>query len=169
MKHNVYKYILGLTLCTALGIHASWAGEMFARVQGHVKGGVVFSPTNIAAGPYAIEVRCTGGLSHLGNSQLKWQGNILVDSNLNVTPMPPGSWTLTTSRGTSTGMLTWQAQPTSKPGIYGVIGTFQVNGGTDQLMGATGAGVIQGTVDALKLKARISIDAFVRLPRGKKK
>jgi hypothetical protein len=169
MKQIMFKYVLGLTLCAALGVHTGLAGEKLVRVQGNLNGAVVFSPTNITAGLYSLEVRTAGGLSHLGRSQVTWQGQILLDTNLNATPMPPGMWTITTPQGTSTGMLTWQAQPTSKAGVYVVTGTFQVNGGTDRLMGATGVGLVQGTVDAIKLKAKISIHALVHLSQGKKK
>jgi hypothetical protein len=169
MKQIVFKYVLGLATCAVLGIHTGFAGEKFTRIQGSLKGSVAFSPTNITEGLYSVEVKTDGNLSHLGRSQAIWKGQILLDTNLNVTPMPPASWTITTAHGSSTGTLTWQARTTSKPGLYTVLGTFQVNGGTDGLMGATGAGVLQGTVDALKLKAKISLDAFAHLPRGKKK
>jgi hypothetical protein len=169
MKQTMLKNILVLAACALLGTSSGLAADKFVRVKGDLKGGVTYSPTNIAAGTYTVKVETEGGLSHLGRARAIWQGQILLDMNLNATPVPPASWTVTTAHGETQGTVTWQAQSTGKPGTYGVIGIFQVNGGTGRFNSVTGNGILRGTVNPLRLKSKISVDAVLRIPKAKKK
>jgi hypothetical protein len=148
------------TLVTLFAVAPAFAGPKAKKVKGHLTGGIVFTPPNVAAGIYGIRVDCTGQLSHLGKCQAVWEGDASVDAEFAATPLAGLGWRITAADGsTMRGDLDWQALNAIVPGIYTVIGHFQLSAGTGRFAGATGTGALRGTVNVLTGKSSFQLEA----------
>jgi hypothetical protein len=163
IKQSATRKVLSvMMLMTLFGTNALLSDPKPERISGNVNGSIAFAPDVIAPGVYAVSVTAEGALSHFGHTQLVWEGDLELNSELEPTPLAGLGWRLTIAQGsTIEGTLVWQAQTTLLPGVYMMTGTFQVGSGTDRYKGATGNGTIQGTVNVLTGSARIAVEGEV--------
>lgn len=163
MHTSSFKALIAFTLVTLLTTAPGFSAPKPQKVKGKLGGTIVFTPPNVAAGVYAIKVECTGALSSLGRTQVVWVGSASLDAGLGVTPLPSVGWNLIAAEGsTMQGAIVWQIQPESVPGVlYVLVGPCQLTAGTGRYEGATGSGIIRGTLNVLTGECAFEFDGEV--------
>jgi hypothetical protein len=157
-----FRVLITLTLVTLIGTAAIFSAPKPKKVKGTIDGTIMFSPSVVAPGVYAIKVECSGALSKLGRTKAVWEGDALLDANLAATPLAAMGWRLTAADGsTMQGTLEWQAQNNSIPGSYTVMGTLHLVSGTGRYQGATGSCALHGTTNVLTGKVSFRLDGEV--------
>ena len=113
---------------------------------GSLKGTVTLTP--LVGGLVGMQVDVGGNVTHLGRSSVHID-SIADFSGTDPQPVPPTTGVITAANGdTISFVLKWTVGEIT-PGVFDVIGPFDVTGGTGRFRAVTGGGDYHGLVDTI--------------------
>ena len=136
----------GLTLLVAIVFIAGAALAANAlRGQASFTGRATLTPLDGSRVDLVLNV--TGNVTHLGKSTVSIHS--LADvSGPAPKPLPPSTGVITAANGDTVAFtLRWTVHEVA-PGVFDVLGPFDITGGTGRFMGAAGNGEYGGRLDA---------------------
>jgi hypothetical protein len=149
-----YGMILVLALFLVAGVALATKG---LRGSGTLSGGVTLTP--LLGDLVSMQVDVGGNVTHLGRSTVHID-SVADFSGTVPQPVPPSTGVITAANGdTLSFLLKWTVTEVA-PGVFDVVGPFDVTGGTGRFRSATGSGDYRGLVDTVSgsVTAEISGD-----------
>lgn len=150
---------------TSSGLDTSREGHV--PFEGRLQGEFTFSPEAPPSTFANVAFTSVGGVAtHLGRFTMQ------APHRVDLATLPAqasGTFVLTAANGdTVTASFTGLGTPTATPGLFMIVETATITGGTGRFAGATGNFVIERSVDLVGLYTEGSIDGVISSPGAAK-
>jgi len=131
--------------------------------RGRLSGDFTFTPEAPPSTFATVAFTTVGGeATHLG------QFTIQAPHRVNLATLPAqasGTFILTAANGdTVIATFTGLGTPTSSPGVFSIVETATITGGTGRFAGATGSFVVERSVDLVGLQTQGLFDGVISAP-----
>ena len=150
-----YGVILVVALLLVAGVALAARG---LRGSGTLSGGVTLTP--LLGDLVSMQVDVGGNVTHLGRSTVRIDA-VADFSGAVPQPIPPSTGVITAANGDTLSFLLKWAVTEVAPGVFDVIGPFDVTGGTGRFRSATGSGDYRGLVDTVSGSVTADISATI--------